>query len=145
MTDLKLNEFHDLYVSASGEVALETVFKNDVRQRLEIKLELFLGEWFLNTRLGFPYYRHILVKNPNLSLIRTLFRSAILDDPDVVAVPQLTLDHDTAARRLYVRFDAVLRDGSLVSVSLPAGLADNIVTTTLGDPVVTGDGGYIIV
>lgn len=142
LVDLRLSG-GDLYVSPGGDVSLLTTLAESVRQRLTIKLQLFLGEWFLNTRLGVPYFRDVLVKNPNFSLIRTLFRGLILSDPDVVAISAMTLDHDAALRHLSVDFEAVIRDGTVVSASATP-LPDNLVITTSGDPVVTVGGDYVV-
>lgn len=143
LVDLRLSG-GDVYVSPTGDTELVTDLPEAVRQRLTVKLQLFLGEWFLNTRLGVPYYRDVLVKNPNYSLIRTLFRGRILDDADVVAVPRLELTHDFGDRRLSVDFEAIIRDGSRVEVSVST-LPDNLVVITSGDPVVTSGGDYVVV
>lgn len=109
---------HDIAIALNG-MRLTSGLLETAAQRLRIKLETFLGEWFLDTQVGVPYYRDILLKNPDLSIIRGLFRKILLDDPDVDSVPRLDLELD-ASRLLKVEFDAVLVDRSIASVSLPA-------------------------
>lgn len=122
MTDLRLDPTtHDIYVGEDGGTRLETGYAASVRQRLSVKLQLFAGEWFLNTRLGVPYYRDVLIKNPNFSVIRTLFRGLVSSDPDVANVPRLDMTLD--GRTLTVDMDATLKDGSTVTVTYPPALA----------------------
>ena len=45
-----------------------------VRQKLSVRFKFFLGEWFLDLREGVPYYRDVFTWNPNLPVIRALFR-----------------------------------------------------------------------
>lgn len=77
-------------------------------QHITIRLQFFLGEWFLDVRVGIPYYEQILVKNPSTQVILSLFREAILETPGVEEVNDLALDYDGALRKLSVSFSAVL-------------------------------------
>jgi hypothetical protein len=49
-----------------------------VAQRVRVRFRWFLGEWFLDERLGVPYYSDILVKNPDPILISFIFRRVLL-------------------------------------------------------------------
>jgi hypothetical protein len=82
-----------------------------VRQRLATRFKFFQGEWFLDTREGIPYYRDVLVAQPDLPLIRSMFRRAILDTPGVLSLPRLTLSFDRPTRTLSVAFQAVVNGG----------------------------------
>jgi hypothetical protein len=143
LIDLRLSATGDVYVSEGGDTSLTVSLADAVRQRVSIRLQLFLGEWFLNTRLGVPYFRDVLVKNPDLRLIRTLIRERVLMDTDVVAVPTVSLDYDPAARRVSIQVEAVIRDGTTVIVATNA-LPDGLITTLLGDPIVTLGGDYVV-
>jgi hypothetical protein len=143
LVDIRLSDTHDLYVSDVGATALIVSLADAVRQRTSIRLQLFLGEWFLNTRLGIPYFRDVLVKNPDFSVIRALVRERVLSDPDVVAVPLVSFDYDPAVRTLSITVEAVIRDDTAVTVSTNT-LPDNLVTTLLGDPVMTEAGDYVV-
>lgn len=79
-----------------------------ILQRVKVRFRFFLGEWFLDQRLGIPYYRDILVKRPNLPLIGGIFRQALATTPGIKAVRELTTTLDNSRRRLLVDFDAVL-------------------------------------
>jgi hypothetical protein len=85
-----------------------------VAQRIRTRFRFFLGEWFLDQRLGMPYYSRFLVKNPDLVLITNTFRQALLDTPGVASVRAFTLDFDRPARILSMDFEAQLENGAII-------------------------------
>jgi len=93
----------------SGETVYELMLINNaegVAQRIKIALLTFLGEWFLDLSYGLPYFESVLVKNPNASLVHSIFRDAILRVEGVTLVNSLSLDFDRPARILTVNFVA---------------------------------------
>lgn len=96
-----------------------------IRQTIACRLRFGKGEWFIDEAEGVPYYQVVLRKNPDLSVIRALFKRVILSVPGVTSVPTITLALD-ATRTLSVAFEAVCRDGTIVvapgdpSFTLPA-------------------------
>lgn len=89
-----------------------------LRQHLQIRLQLFKNEWFLDPRVGMPYYDKILVKNPDLGSVRAIFRKAILDTPGVQSLDGLTLALDNPARVLSVDFTVTkTEDGTTLDFS----------------------------
>lgn len=111
--DLKLDTNGDLDITDS-ELSL-TSGAEAVIQDLQIRLSFFLGEWFLDTRQGIPYYQQILGKKPRLNVIRAIFRKAIMTTTYVNQIEELTLDYDGATRLLVVDF-AVATDFGIVSL-----------------------------
>jgi hypothetical protein len=89
-------ENHNLVLISGAEYAL---------QKVKARLHFFLGTWFLDTREGVPYYRDILIKNPNLNVARSLFRSVIQSVPGVL-VRTIDVSVDTN-RVMSVGFNAV--------------------------------------
>ncbi|EHK65308.1 hypothetical protein [Achromobacter arsenitoxydans] len=119
----------DLALSMDGDLALDLMGATRlvggaerVRQQIGITLRVLLGEWFLDTSFGVPYFEDILVKNPDRASIEAVLRARIVDVPSVTAVQRLGLEVDRAARALRVTFEAETTEG----------LADGIVT--LGMP-----------
>lgn len=55
-----------------------------IRQRLEIRLDIGKGEWFLDITKGIDWRGAVLVRNPDLSQIGALFADRILSTPSVV-------------------------------------------------------------
>jgi len=113
--DLYLDpDTNDLGLSVGGDSRLTSGILETTAQQLRIALRLFLGEWFLNRRIGVPYYRDVFVKNPKVDLVRVLFRRCILANANVEAVSRLDLDYDPGARTLVVDFEAILVDGTIL-------------------------------
>jgi hypothetical protein len=85
-----------------------------VAQRVKCRLLFFLGEWVLDQRLGVPYFRDVLVKNPDPILISAIFRQVVRETPGVSRVTKLLATIDKPTRTLTVDFSAVLLDGMVV-------------------------------
>lgn len=83
-----------------------------VAQRVRVRFRWFLGEWFLDKRQGVPYYRDVLVKNPDSVLISFIFRRVLLSTPGVQSVSDFSASLDRQSRKLTVDFEAKLDDGS---------------------------------
>jgi hypothetical protein len=85
-----------------------------ILQRIRVRFRFFLGEWFLDQSLGVPYYRDVLVKNPDQLVISTIFRRILLTTPGVKSVPRFVANLDRETRTLSVDFVAVLDNGSKI-------------------------------
>ncbi len=107
MSSLKLDEFGNLDFSSGGLELIEGV--DETIQRLKSKLRFFKGEWFLDTRIGIPFYQSVFVKAPNPIALQAIFRRVVRDDPAVVTLDSLGLELDPE-RKLEVRFSAVILD-----------------------------------
>jgi enolase len=70
-----------------------------VAQRLTIKLNTFLGEWFLNTTTGVPYYQQIFGKVRSKAAIDIIFRQQISSEPGVLEITDFF--SDISAGRTY--------------------------------------------
>ncbi len=127
MADFKLNTATDGLASvptvvddwdfSTGDLVLLTG-SAAVAQQLKIRLRMFLGEWFLDTRTGMPYFQSILVKNPNFAAIKSIFREAIVTTPGVSDVGDITLTLDSS-RQANVAFQALADDGTVLDFSVP--------------------------
>jgi len=85
-----------------------------VAQCLKIRLQFFLGEWFLNTTLGVPYFQEILVKNPNRIAVNNYIQMTILNSPNIQKITQYNADFDVGqTRQLRVQFSAITDYGEL--------------------------------
>ena len=86
-----------------------------VAQRVRVRFRWFLGEWFLDTRQGVPYYRDILVKNPDKILISFIFRQVLTTTPGVKSVSRFNASLDAVNRELITDFEATLTDGNILT------------------------------
>lgn len=119
MSDLYLDPLTgDIYVSPTKTARLTTTFEEETIQRLQMRLRRFLGEWFMDRNKGVPYRRDILIKNPDLDVVKSVLQAEILRDPGVEAVSEFTLTHNTAERHLDVTFTAVLVEAVAIEVAL---------------------------
>lgn len=84
-------------------------------QRMRVRFQFFLGEWYRDQNLGIPYFQHILIKRPRLTLVRSLWRQTILDTPGIIRLDRLTESYDKATRTLRPVFEAVFEDGTVIT------------------------------
>lgn len=77
-----------------------------VAQQIKIRLQIFLGEWFLDVRVGVPYFQQILVKRPDRLAVESIFREEVEGVPEVLEVESLSLAFDSLLRELTVTFRA---------------------------------------
>lgn len=94
---------------AKGDAAIE--------QKVRSRLRMWLGEWFLDTRLGVPYLQRVLVKSPNIPAIQGVFRRVIMSVRQIVNVQKLTVTYAKATRTGNVDFIAVLDDGRTLTAT----------------------------
>lgn len=113
--DLVLSGDHDLDLDLLGRASLVDG-ADRIGQQIKISLLAFLGEWFLDTTFGVPYFESVLVKSPDRASIESIFRARILDVPGVQRVRSLELQVERQLRILRVHFDADTADGRLERV-----------------------------
>jgi hypothetical protein len=99
---------NDLDVT-TGDLQL-TSGAEGIAQHIRIRLRFFLAEWFLDTRLGIPYFQRILVKNPGTAVVRSILRDVIVSTPGVASMNNFVTDYVGATRTLSVAFTAITTD-----------------------------------
>ncbi len=75
-----------------------------VGQRLKTRLKSFLGEWFLDTDFGVPYFQEILKKGPDLNRVIAVIQEQILADAEVLEITDFQTTYDNGARAFSYRF-----------------------------------------
>lgn len=104
--DIKLDNNLDLELTNNSFTLLEGF--DAVRQHIEIRLRTFLGEWYLDTRIGMPYFEEFLIKNPNQLVMQARLREAIEETPGVASVNSIDFELDSTARTLSVDITGAL-------------------------------------
>lgn len=104
---------HDLSF-VNGELVLVQTVHEEVAIVLDAKFKHFKGGWFLDVRQGFPWFEVVYVKNPDVQIIKGVFRQTILDTPGVTDVPQLDLAFDRGARLLTGTIRVLCDDGVIL-------------------------------
>jgi len=103
--DFKLNLLWDIDLSSGN---IELVDKVDYTiQSLRQRLNFFLGEFFLDNTLGFPIYQQLLVKNPNINIIRIKLLELITSEDYIKELTELIIQVDSTSRILIVSFKAI--------------------------------------
>lgn len=115
MSILKVTDDDDVFIDEFGRLVVVTDKLECAAVKLKNRFRLFLGEWFLDTRIGVPWFQVVFVKNPDLSVIRRLLNRIILSVPPIITVTKLDLDYDPAARVLGFSFEAVGDDGRILT------------------------------
>jgi hypothetical protein len=115
----------NLALDANGELVLSkgnlTLVSDGpaIQQAIQTQLRTFLGEWFLDDpvtpKIGVPYFQSVLVKNPNVGLLRKTFNDAILAVKGVKSVTELDLRYVSSTRSLTVVWRATTDSGLLIS------------------------------
>lgn len=109
----------------AGDLLLENhrfVFATGVtftRQKLSARFRFFRGEWFRDKRQGLPYFEQVFVKNPDLDVVRSLFRRVAATCPGVGAVPRFALTFDPSSRSCSFDFEARAKDGGAPIIVKP--------------------------
>lgn len=120
--DLLLDEdTHDL-IFVNGGTPITTDQKTTVAQRLKVRLQTFLGEYFMNVEAGIPYYQRIFGKIKNKSTVDAIFQRQILEDPGVLEIVSYGSDLDNASRFLQVTFRVRTSEGVTSPITINVGV-----------------------
>jgi len=65
-------------------------FTENVQQRLFIMLRTFMGEWFMDTEHGIPYFQRILGRKTPKSTVDRIFQEKILAEQGVAEIVSFT-------------------------------------------------------
>ncbi len=123
MTGFKLNADGDIGLDSNNRMETLSTYQELVRQRLDIKLKTFKGEWFLDTTFGVPYRdtgdgKSIIGKGYTASDIDALFIALIKEDPDVLSIKYFKSTYNTITRLYDLTFEVLVRDGSLLTMDV---------------------------
>lgn len=102
-------------VISNFDFSMTSSLQEDVLQRLQIRLRRFLGEWYLDTTAGVPYFQEILKKNPNRFLVESYLKQVILGTKGVSRLTTFVLDYDNPTRKITLNFSVSLSDGSTIT------------------------------
>ena len=105
-----------------------------IRLRVISRLQFIKGEWFLDTRQGLPYYEAVFRKNPDLSLVQSIFRKAINSTPGVQTVARMETTFNKETRRFSITpLEIVVTGGTVFRaqpgefiIPLPSELSESV-------------------
>ena len=110
MSDIFLDrQTHDIIV---GDYDLPVVCGIDlIRQRLKQRLLTILGEWFLNTEIGLPWFQELSQKGIDDDRVTALIMRVIAETEGVDEIVELDLNRRD--RRLQVDFRVTSPEGEI--------------------------------
>lgn len=114
--DLKLTTLDDIDFSTDDAVLLDGI--EAIAQHVKIRLRFFFSEWFLDQRIGVPYYKDILIKNANENIIREILRKVIVETPGIDSLEEFNFifgDEERRTRKLKINFLAKADTGEELS------------------------------
>lgn len=86
---------------------------NAIRQHIEIRFQIFLGEWRFDLDVGVPWFRDILIKNPSFVVVQDILKGVILDTPGVLELIEFNFDFTSSERSISLSFKALTQEGFL--------------------------------
>jgi hypothetical protein len=103
--DLKVNSTGDLDITNNRLSFVEDV--EYIAQAWAIRLKTIMGEWILDQRIGIPYLQHVLVKNPNMNLVREIFRRATYSTPGIKEITFFEMSLNNTTRELSIEIAGI--------------------------------------
>jgi len=100
--DIGLDSTHDMTLSEADIYFAEEI--DIVKQRLIIRLQFLLEEWFLDNTAGLPYTQFILEQGSSLEDVYEIFRKEIKETEGVENITELNLTPNPDGKGLRVDF-----------------------------------------
>jgi len=72
-----------------------------------------LGEWFLDTDVGVPWFRDILIKKPSFVVVQEVLKDTILDTPGVLEITKFQFDFNSTTREAELEFSCQTDEGTI--------------------------------
>lgn len=101
--DISFDDNHDMYLDGPDIAFADE--NNIVKQRLSIRLQFILEEWFLNTNVGIPYPQFVFEQGSDLNDIYSLFQQEIKNTDGVEDIVKLELIPITNNKGLRINFE----------------------------------------
>lgn len=114
---VELDVNNDIVIS-NNTLAFANSAANEVKYKLQYKLQAATGECFLAPSLGVPYLTNVFIKNPNKALLDAAFADIIRGTPGVVSLDVLEFTQNKQTRRLSMRFSCTVESGETVTQTL---------------------------
>lgn len=115
--DFKLDRLEHDILWNNGPLTREYTtqpYTETVGQRLKIRLLTFMGEWFLDTTYGVPYWSRLLgIKQTSKSAIDLIFQQQILSEPGVKEI--ISFDSSFQNRQYSLSFRVKVVTGEITS------------------------------
>jgi len=100
-----------------GDLSL-SIERDAIVLQLSQKLKFFFAEWFLDQRLGVPYFERILNKSTEPELIDSTLKDVVLSTPLITRITQwvIEVDRDNREMRLQMAADSTYGEIKLSTI-----------------------------
>lgn len=120
--DLLLDGSGDLDLT-NGQLRLTPDLQTVIRQKVQITLRAFKGEYFANINFGVPYLENdnnpvqLLGDRISKDIFDTYMREAILSVPGVVSLTEYSSAVNNTGEILTIEFSAQIESGEVISTT----------------------------
>ncbi len=109
-------ETQDIVFDERGDFRWTKTTQESLRQRLQIRLTVWMGEWSFNVNFGTPYEQRLLRGGLSKEQLDTEIRTIILMEPDVLAVENIVSSLDRDVREYKVQRVDVIHNNELIQI-----------------------------
>lgn len=85
-------------------------------QRVERRLRLFFGEYFLNRDIGVKYFENIFLKNFDINATKNILKNEALKAEGITEVLKFDLSFDNQTRKITISSEFKGDSGQIVTV-----------------------------
>ena len=114
--DIKLTTDNDIEVVGYAMSLIDG--DEAIKQRLIIALQIFKGEWFLDTDLGVPYYQTIFQKGVTKDVVDSILKRKIEDVEGISRIVSFTSTLNNATRDYTCTFVCKTTTNDTIEVTL---------------------------
>lgn len=101
-------------IATSGKMfALD---KKEVAINIELRLKMFLGEYFRDRTDGTAWFQDVLLKKPDVSIISEMIQKRISETIGVAQITMLDIDQNLEDRAISITCDILTDQGALISL-----------------------------
>lgn len=117
MSDIKLNEVTGDINFTNGSMSLIKIKSEAVVQRLKIRIQTALREWFIDRNIGVPYFELIFKQGTSKDVIDIAFKSVILETSGVDKILDFTSERDSKNRKYTLTFKVITTQGETLTIT----------------------------
>ena len=111
--DFEQDDDGDLVVTNNNLVFV--IGAQDARQRIIQRLRTVRGEWFLDRRMGVPYFENVFQKKINPAIVASVIQAEIVSTPGVIELQSFDGDLDSD-RTLSIRLKARVTQNEIIEI-----------------------------
>lgn len=100
---------------STGNLRVLTDAAECLAQKLRQRYRMLRGEWFLDVRQGVPYLEFILVKNPNIGVVRGVLRKVLETTDGIASIDAFDFSYDPALRTASFSFRVTTTTGAVIT------------------------------